>query len=395
MNPADSIWLMTALAVVGALGAEVGVRTAGLPRVLGYSLVGAMLALTGHGVALPLSGWSRGVVDSAAAVLLFEVGAQLRLRWLASNRSMLLVCVLEASLTAGLSFAVLYWLGVGVQAAAAAAVATLPASVAVAGRVARELGAQGQVAQRMAVLAATGTLAAAILMVPLLSMIHLGQAPIAWLALSELSLSMASALALATALALAIAGVTKWMNLRQENTVLLVLALILLVSHSARLVGTSTLLVPLLAGALLRNISDRAWPWPQHFGTAGGLLVLMMFVVVGSAWSVGTLQAGWWMACALVAARLAAKTLAVLALRRPSGLKERQGLALAITLMPLSVTCLLLLNELMVAAPSVGAQIAPVVLSALAILELTGPLAVRWGLRRAGEVPVEIKRSEA
>jgi len=48
----------------------------------------------------------------------------------------------------------------------------------------------------------------------------------------------------------------------------------------------------LLAGLLLRNTTQRPWVWPRHFGTAGGVLVLLLFVYLGALWSPGLLAAG-------------------------------------------------------------------------------------------------------
>ena len=68
------------------------------------------------------------------------------------------------------------------------------------------------------------------------------------------------------------------LDLVDENAALLLLGLVVLALIGARLFNLSTLLVPLLAGVLLRNTTERPWVWPRHFGTAGGVLVLMMFV---------------------------------------------------------------------------------------------------------------------
>jgi Kef-type K+ transport system membrane component KefB len=138
---------------------------------------------------------------------------------------------------------------------------------------------------------------------------------------------------------------------------------------------------------VLRNRSERPWVWPRHFGTAGGVLVLMLFVTVGSAWSVETLAIGSGAALVLVLARAVAKLLAVNGLARVSGLSARQGLALGVTLTPLSATALVMLADLHSVDPAFGAELAPIVLSAIAMLELLGPLAVQWALHWARETP--------
>jgi hypothetical protein len=98
-------------------------------------------------------------------------------------------------------------------------------------------------------------------------------------------------------------------------------------------------------------------------------------------------------ALALVLARAMAKGLAVLALARPSGLGIGQAACLAIGLTPMSATAWVLTLDFVARHPNVGAQVMPVLLASLAMLELAAPLAVMAGLRAAGEVDARPARA--
>jgi hypothetical protein len=74
-------------------------------------------------------------------------------------------------------------------------------------------------------------------------------------------------------------------------------------------------------------------------------------------------------------------------LARWSGVTPRQGLALAVTLTPLSATSLVLASELLQVQPQLAAALLPVLLSALFVMELIGPVAVQQALRWAQELP--------
>ncbi len=63
----------------------------------------------------------------------------------------------------------------------------------------------------------------------------------------------------------------------------------------------------------------------------------------------------------------------------------RQGMALTLALAPISGTTFVLLADLHQQHPEFAAQVMPIALSAIAVMELLGPLAVQWGLRLAGE----------
>jgi Kef-type K+ transport system membrane component KefB len=381
----DDLVLLTAMLVAGALAGEVIARTTRLPRLVGYTLAGWLAAASGLGAALPLGGMAALVVDVALGLLLFEIGTRVRLRWLRRNPGLLATSVLESVLGATAVYVSLTAFGQPPLVAAACAVLAVPASAAVAGRVALELGADGQVTQRMTMLTALNTLFGVLALVVFKAGTHAGPLP-AWpAALLALAGSSALAVLLAAVLAGAVALAARRLDLRNESAVLLLLGLVLLAVATARWLGASTLLVPLLAGLGLRNFSQRPWVWPRHFGTAGGVLVLGLFVVVGSAWSPAVLAAGGLAALVLVAARSLGKGAAVVLMGPFARSTVRQSVALAVTLTPLSATVLVMLTELMRWNAGLGAQAAPIVLTAVVVLELLGAVAVQLALRLAGE----------
>lgn len=392
LHAPDAVFWAALLLVAGALAGEVIARTSRLPRLVGYTAAGCVVAWAGMGPRMPLAGPARLVVDVALALLLFEIGSRVRLRWLRFNLALFWTSLAEASLSAVAVFAVLYWLEVPTMTAVCCAVLAIPSSVAVAGRVAMELGAEGQVTDRMILLTALNTLFAVLALTLLEAWWHAGEAPDVPAALAHLAQSFFGSLLLAALLAVVIAVVARRLDLRHESSVLLVLGLVVLAIGAARAAGLSTLLVPLLAGLLLRNVSERPWVWPRHFGTAGGVVVLMMFVIVGASWSPAVLAAGGLAALAMLVARGLAKGLVVVALARPAGATLRQGLALAVTLTPLSATSLVMLSELYAAAPVLAANVMPIVITAVAVLELLGPVAVYAALQLAGDLPPNAAR---
>lgn len=386
-GPPDTMILLALVVVGGALMGEVIARTTRFPRVVGYTIAGWGAALGGFGVTMPLAPTARLLIDVALALLLFEIGSRVRLRWLRNNPGLMATSVFESLAAAVAVYVALVYLGQAPMVAGACAVLAIPASAAVAGRVAQELGAEGQVTQRMTTLTALNTLYGVLALVVLKGWMEAQRAPDMLLATQAVVVSFLGALLLAGLLAGAVSLVTRRFDLRQEGPAMLVLGLVLLAVSTARWLNVSTLLVPLLAGLSLRNLSDRAWSWPRHFGTAGGLLVLLLFVMVGSAWTPDTLVAGGLAALVLLGARGGAKTLVVWLFSRKAHASLRQATALAMTLTPLSATALVMLSELYRADATFTAGVAPIVLTAIAVVELLGPLAMLVALRAVGEVP--------
>jgi hypothetical protein len=211
--------------------------------------------------------------------------------------------------------------------------------------------------------------------------------PGTWLeALSPVMFSFFGSILLGAALGEGLALIARRFDLREDNSIVLLLSAVLLALVVAKTLQLSALLVPLLAGMWLANRSERPWVWPRHFGSAGSVLVLVMFVAVASAWTIDALVASAGIALALVAARALAKGLAVLALAKPSGLGVGQAACLAIGLTPMSATAWVLTMDFIARHPNVGGQMMPVLLASLALLELAAPLAVMGALRAAGEV---------
>jgi hypothetical protein len=273
------------------------------------------------------------------------------------------------------------------------AIVAVCVSPAVLQRVVGELRAAGQVTERLLALAALNTLYA-VLSMKLLSAGLLLSDPRTWLeALSPVLFSFCGSILLGAALGEGLALIARRFDLREDNSIVLLLAAVLLALVVAKTLQLSTLLVPLMAGMWLANRSERPWVWPRHFGSAGSALVLVMFVAVSSAWTLEALSAAAGVALALVLARMLAKGVAVLSLARPSGLGIGQAACLAVSLTPMSATAWVLALDFSARHAAVGAQLMPVLLAALALLELAAPLVVMVALRAAGEVDAAPQRA--
>jgi Kef-type K+ transport system membrane component KefB len=381
----DTLMGAAVLALAAAVLGELAWRWLHWPRLIGYTVVGAVLAVAGVGAngdepALRLA------VDAALALLLFEAGTRLKLRWLARNPWLLAMSVAESLVTALLCYAVLRNFGVAQAVAWPLALVAMAVSPAVLQRVAGELQAAGQVTERMLALGALNTLYT-VLALKLLSAGWLLMDPNTWLnALSPVLFSFFGSILLGAALGEALALIARRLDLREDPAMVLLLAAVMLALVAAKTLQLSTVLVPLLAGLWLGNRSERPWVWPRHFGSAGAALVLVMFVGVGSAWSVEAVAAGGGIALALVLARGVAKAGAIHALAKPSGMAWRQAGCLALALTPMSATSWVLTLDFVAQHKDLAAGIMPVLLSALAFLELAAPLMVMAALRMAKEV---------
>lgn len=384
----DTLLGTTLLAVAAALLGEALWRLLRWPRLMGYVGVGTLFALSGNGVAGTETAL-RLAVDMALALLLFEAGARLNLRWLGRNPWLLATSVAEAALATVAVYAVARQLGVDNRAAAALGVIAVTVSPAVVQRVVGEAAAAGQVTERLMALSALNTLYA-ILGMQLLSAGLRFSDPATWAdALAPTAFGFFGSILLGALLGSVVSLIARRFDLRNENSAVLLFGCVMLALVVAKTLQLSTLLVPLLAGLWLRNRNDRPWLWPRHFGTVGGVLVLVLFVAVASSWSPQVMAAAGGVALAVLAVRGLAKGVAVFAFARPSGLAWRQAGCMAVALLPLSATAWVLALEFSQLHPGPGGEMLPLVLAAIGLTELLGPLAVLYALRWAREVDHE------
>ena len=124
----------------------------------------------------------------------------------------------------------------------------------------------------------------------------------------------------------------------------------------------------------------------MRFGEVGQLFFVVLFVITGASLefhAFGIAAAG--AVVAFVVLRFLGKALALLLFGRLSGIRPGGAGLLAIALLPMSGLAVVMVRDTISLYPSFGRELAAVVLSAVVVLELLGPLATQFALRRAGE----------
>ncbi|MBT9443464.1 MAG: cation:proton antiporter, partial [Acidovorax sp.] len=88
------------LLAVAAMAGYLTQRHTGLPKVLGYSLVGTAAGLAGFsGAVWPLQGIGLFLLELGIALVLFECGGRIPLRWFRHNPMVLVQSIAESVLT--------------------------------------------------------------------------------------------------------------------------------------------------------------------------------------------------------------------------------------------------------------------------------------------------------
>jgi len=395
LAPPPLLWLALTLVAAAVLGEFVFHRLR-LPRISGYVLAGLIAGSLGGGdiVRATLTsgtGWASIVVELALGVLLFELGNRVNLRWLQANPWLLATSLLEALLTFGVVYLVLSLAGVSFDEAllvAAISIATAPAIVM---RVVAEARSQGQVTDRLLMLTALNSIYTVLAVQLIIGWLHQSyRGDLMSAVLHPLYLTAGGVLAGAL-IAWLMRALRSRLMLDDEHAGAVLIGIVLSAVLVLKLLKLPVLLTLLLAGLLVRRFSGRPYVWPRGLSAITGLLVLLLFVLTGVSVDFSHLFAGGLLAIALIVARLLAKTAAVCALARPSGVSWRQGLALGIALTPMSGVAFVLTYDLLAVFPELAPRLAATVLAMIAILELFGPIVVRWVLDWSDETAEHLR----
>lgn len=387
---ANPIFAAALILIVAALTGEGVFRLFAWPRIVGYSIVGMITGAMGLGLSMALPAGNSApfgiVFDMGMALLLFEAGGRVNLRWLRANPWLLATSIVEAALTFVVVAVLILAMGYGATLATAVAIISVATSPAVVMRVSAELKAQGQLSERLLLLAALNTIYAVVAQKFLLGWMHHEYGNNLWAAFLHPAYVFGGSALLAFFLAWVVALCEPYLDMRDEHASLLVFGLLLLTIALLRTFELPVLLTPLLAGIWLRHRAIRPLVWPRHFGSVGGVLVLLLFVITAMSLSWHHVVSGGAIALVIVLVRSMAKISVLAVLGKPSGLSLRQSLALGIALCPMSGVALALTVEIATRYADFGVALGAMVFSAIAILEILGPLAVKWSLKRSGEI---------
>ncbi|MCA0310091.1 MAG: cation:proton antiporter [Proteobacteria bacterium] len=374
------------LLAAAALAGHLVQRLLGLPKLVGYAVFGTLAGLTGLASAdWPLRGAGLTLLELGIAVLLFEAGARLSLRWLRHNPMVLAQSAVESLLTYAVAYLLLRALGLELAVVRALSVVAVASSPAVLLRAVSDLRASGPVTDRAIALATLNTLYALTLGTAMLRSIDRGDVTLL-ASLGASAVVLGISLLVGGALAALLRLAFRLLHPASQDTAIVILALIAACVALTTPLGGSAPLAALLAGIVLKQLHPRPWVWPRQLGTAASMLSIAMFVLVSSM----AAQAAWSGAMALAAlgltgARLLAKLASLLLTGPVSALSLRQSAWVGVAMFPMSAVALLLTSQFVAAAPTVGTSVTAIALPVILLTELLGAALVGLALVRAHE----------
>lgn len=361
-----------------------------LPRLLGYVGAGMILGPQGTGL-MHHSTLSdlRIMVDVALGLLLFELGHWLDLSWLRRNPWLIVTSLLEAALAFFAVYVALRLAGVANIYATGAAAIGMSTSPAVIVQITRELRSQGQVTERLRMLTALNSAYAVVATTIWLAWLHMEYRGSPATAVLHPLYLIGGSIALGLVVAVFTGVIPRRLRGHPNTALLPLLGLILLLIAAARAVGLSPLLTLLSFGVLARHWVGWLRVLPAHFTTISSITATVLFALIGASLDLSLLRGAATAAVAFVLARLAAKWVVSLLTASPSGIRRGKGFYLGLGLAPMSGLAVVLVQDVGDLYPSFPRDLFVIVLAAVSLLELIGPVLTKIALTRAKETRPE------
>jgi Kef-type K+ transport system membrane component KefB len=383
---ATNMMLVGAVLLCGLAVGQVFVRVLKLPRITGFVAAGLML---GPGVLGLLDQTMLGemsiFVDISLGLILFELGRRLDFRWFTHDRWLLASSVAESLLSFLFVYGTLRFFDIAPVYSATAAAIAMATSPAVLIMIVHDQRAQGPLTERLLALTALNNVFAFLLIALLFGFVHL-EYRADWLrALSHPLYLIAGSAALGYLAFIAARTLARWLGKREDSQFGMLLGLIVGTVGCAISFKLSVLLALLAFGVFAKNLDRNHDLMAVEFGPGGQFFLVMLFVITGAGLRLSELAVAGAIGAAFIVARLAGKLVGLVLFAPLSGLAQKKALLLGIGMLPMSAIAVVMVQGASALYPEFGAKLSSIVLSAVVILELVGPLATQWALRWAGE----------
>ena len=383
---ANTLFYFGFLLFCGALGGYVTHRWPWLPSITGFMLVGLMagpnvLGLVGYEALAS----SRIIIDVALGLILYRLGLSLDIKQLVHDRHLIIISLVESTLTFVVVFFGMDLMGIhGLSAAVIAAIA-VSSSPAVLIHVANELGASGPVTERAKSLVALNNVLAFLVFSALLPLLYSNaDAPLTTILGGPVYQLLGSTL-LGGCMGMALHIAARKTKDAHQYHLALVVGAVAFTLGAALTLKLSTLFAPLVLGIVVRSIERTELIANLESGPAFELFFIALFVYAGANLHVAEMVQYAPAALVLVFGRSLAKWLGVGITAKVLGSNRRQAATTGLLLIPMAGLAIGLADTTLTLFQMQGAVVSSVILAAVAVLETVGPPISAKALRWSGD----------
>ena len=374
--------------ILGLIGGELAKRSYFFPKISGYIAVGFLVGPHALNIVTPsLLNGARIFVDISLGLILFELGRHLDFRWLYHDRGILYMAILESFLTFSLVitlFLLFHFPWIHAALAATIAIATSPAVVMM---VAEELQSKGPVTRRTLILTSLNNLFALLIFTLLLPM---AQTHLSVFVITEIIYRFMGSIILG----LSIFGITlmfaHFVGKKKANQFVLLVGCVMLAIGLSIILKLSSMLTLFIFGVAARNFNYKYLLMEINFGWLANIFIILLFVITGIHLQIKALWEATFIIIAFLFVRTLAKSAGIWSFAKFSQLTSKQAWALCFALTPMAGLVVGMSNAILNFNPELSYKLTTVIATAVAVLNILGPIAVQLAFMKSDEAATKI-----
>ena len=390
-----NILLVMGIAMAAGLLVSRGARLVKLPNVTAFLVAGLVIGPCVAGIISKEQAASMGVISEAAlGFIAYAIGGEFKLSYLKKiGRAPLTITAFQGLITALCVDAGLILLGFDVPLSlllGAIALATAPAATLM---VVRQYKAKGPVTQMLLpVVAMDDALGLMVFSISAsVAQGMLGGEMTAYSMVAVPLLEIVGSFALGGALGMVLAFGARFFASR-GNKLALSIACVLAGVGLCDMYGLSSLLVCMMIGAVMVNVSQQREVLMEQCDRFTPPLFLLFFVLSGAELDLSVLPSVGLIGILYLVLRSLGKwggaMLGAVCVHADEAIKKYLGL----TLLPQAGVAIGMATLVSARFPMLGAQVNTIVLAGVLVFELAGPIITKWALTKAGEIPAQAAR---
>jgi Kef-type K+ transport system membrane component KefB len=381
-----------AMLLVGLVGGQLAHGLRYFPRITGYILIGFLLGP--HVIGILTQGildYSQLYAELAIGLILFELGLQLNFKELLANSSLFWIATAQSLLVFALIFFGLSLFHTNPIVAALAAAVGVSVSPAVTLLIANEYGVQGIVVKQSLILTALNNIMAFLLYAVVVSIAEessgifcqINTIMVGWLFPFY---RVIGSILLAYLLGILIIGIGRFVGKKENLQFILLVGMLVIALGTAKLLYVSPFLTMLIFGIVTTNLDRKQELLEVELGYMGEIFFVILFVAVGANLHIHYFTQTGWLVLLFILLRSLGNTLPIFLLKNKIPLNPTQSLSLGITLFPMAGTAIALLGVTEKLASWCHESLSLIILPAVALLEIIGPMTTVAALRWIGEL---------
>lgn len=378
--------------LVGLLGGQIAHNTRYFPRIMGYIIFGFILGP--HCTAIlsnKLILFSVIFKEIAIGLILFELGLQINLKFLKENPA-----IMRAVLSQGILVFTFVLLGLHVfhvswEISALCGAIGISISPAITLLIANEYNAKGRIISFSLILTALNNIVSFLAYALVVTIVQVGNNK--HINLSETLIEwlypicrMLGSVILACISSVIMIGIGRYIGKKENMQFILLIGMLTLLLGLSEMLWVSPYLTMLIFGISAFNLDRKKDLMEVELGFLGEIFIVILFVMVGANLHVEYFLKSGWIVLFFIALRSAGNMLPVFFLHRLINFNMRQCFSMGITFLPMAGIAIALLDTTQFLAEKRYDLLSFIILPAVALLEIIGPITTILGLRYSGEL---------